>query len=231
MKGTLTLIPTPIDDENPLEQKAFETLKLAVEKGDIIAVEEAKTCRRRWIHWGLPREAIQDFVLYNEHTRSNQASELLKELGRGKNVYLLSDCGLPAFCDPGRKLVSLCHEHSIKVTATPFPNSISLAMALSGFDHDRFIFEGFIPARGSERSKALKRILTQKEVSIIMDTPYRLQSLLKEMKEINGAREVFIGMNLNTCEERLVRGRLKEIKTPEGKHEFVLVVGGQNERK
>ena len=231
MKGCLTLVPTPIDDENPLEQTAFKLLKETVEKGDIIAVEEAKTCRRRWLNWGLPREAIQDFVLYNEHTRSDQAANLIKELSGGKNVFLLSDCGLPAFCDPGRILVSLCHESSIKVTATPFPNSISLAMALSGFNHDRFIFEGFIPARGSDRAKVLKRILSQKEVSIIMDTPYRLQTLLKEMKAINSAREVFLGIDLNSSTEELVRARLGEAKIPDGKREFVLVVGGQNERK
>ncbi|MCO4753175.1 MAG: hypothetical protein KC478_01770 [Bacteriovoracaceae bacterium] len=228
MKGVLTLIPTPIDDENPLEQTAFNLLKNAVDSGDIIAVEEAKTCRRRWLHWGLPREAIENFVLYNEHTRDDQAQELMQELSSGKNVYLMSDCGLPAFCDPGRRLVNLCHERAIKVTAAPFANSIALAMALSGFDHDRFIFEGFIPARGSERTKALKRILSQKEVSIVMDTPYRLKTLLSEMKELNGKREVFIGMELNTSEEELVRGRLATLVAPEGKKEFVMVIGGQS---
>ena len=104
-------------------------------------------------------------------------------------------------------------------------------MALSGFNHDRFIFEGFIPARGSDRAKVLKRILSQKEVSIIMDTPYRLQTLLKEMKAINSAREVFLGIDLNSSTEELVRARLGELKIPDGKREFVLVVGGQNERK
>jgi 16S rRNA (cytidine1402-2'-O)-methyltransferase len=161
MKGVLTLIPTPIDDESPLEALAFEALGQAFEKGSVIAVEEAKTCRRRWIRWGLAKEAIVGFVLYNEHTSLEEAPKLLEELRNGRNVFLMSDCGLPAFCDPGRLLVELCHQNKIKVTATPFSNSVALALALSGFPHERFIFEGFIPARGVDRTKALKRILKQ----------------------------------------------------------------------
>jgi 16S rRNA (cytidine1402-2'-O)-methyltransferase len=93
-----------------------------------------------------------------------------------------------------------------------FPNSISLAIALSGFSHDRFIFEGFIPARGSERKSALKSILSRKEMSVIMDTPYRLNSLVDEMKKISGERQVFIGLNLNHEDETLIRDNLKDIK-------------------
>lgn len=225
MKGKLTLIPTPIDNESPLETQAFTALKNAFDQGHIIAVEEAKTCRRRWIHWGLPREAISEFVLYNEHTSTALAPELIAKMQQGKSVFLMSDCGLPAFCDPGRLLVELCHQNSLKVSSTPFYNSISLAVALSGFNHDRFIFEGFIPQRGADRTKVLKRILSQKEVSILMDTPYRLARLIDELKSINGEREAFLAMDLNKKEEMLVRGKIKNFKAPEEKKEFILVIG------
>ncbi|MEX0799544.1 MAG: SAM-dependent methyltransferase [Bacteriovoracaceae bacterium] len=232
MKGLLTLVPTPIDDDSPLEQSAFTKLNEAVSENQIIVVEEAKTCRRRWLKWGLPREAIEKFVLYNEHTSAEEAPRLLKEMNKGNSVYLLSDCGLPAFCDPGRLLVELCHQSAIQVTATPFPNSISLAVALSGFPHDRFIFEGFIPARGAQRSKELKRIMSQKEVSVLMDTPYRLESLLKEMKkemkEIKGQREVFLAMELNKKGEKLLRAPLENIQPPKEKAEFILILGAKS---
>lgn len=225
MKGKLTLVPTPIDMENQLEPVAFEALKNAVKRGDIIAVEDAKPCRRRWVHWGLPREAIESFVLYNEHTREEEASSLIKELQSGKNVFLMSDCGLPAFCDPGRILVEMCHQSGIEVTSTPFANSISLAIALSGFDHDRFIFEGFVPRKDPERSKALKRILSQNETSVVMDTPYRLGKLLDELKEINGNREALLAMDLNKQEEKIVRDKISKLKAPDEKKEFILVIG------
>ena len=139
----------------------------------------------------------------------------------------MSDCGLPAFCDPGQKLVNLCHESKIKVTSTPFPNSIALAVSLSGFSHDRFVFEGFIPAKSSERTKELKRILRSNDMSIIMDTPYRLKKLVDEMAEINPQRQAFLGLELNKEGETLLRSSLKSIsqKIKNDKKEFILIVG------
>ncbi|MFT6633474.1 MAG: 16S rRNA (cytidine1402-2'-O)-methyltransferase [Bacteriovoracaceae bacterium] len=75
MKGTLTLIPTPIDDNSPLCIRARMILELAVKKKQVILVEEIKAGRRRWLHFGLPREAIEDFILYNEHTRDELNTE------------------------------------------------------------------------------------------------------------------------------------------------------------
>ena len=160
MKGSLILIPTPIDDRSELEPTAKAMLKEALEKKDIICVEELKEGRRRWIRFGLDKAAIEDFVLYNEHTRDGIREDLIRSLKEGRNVYLMSDCGLPAFCDPGADLVSRCHDLEIKVTSAPFANSIALAVALSGFDHSRFIFEGFISAKKDIRMKEICLLYT-----------------------------------------------------------------------
>ena len=122
----LTIIPTPIDDESPLCVVATAKLNEAVKNNDLIIVEEHKVARRRWLKYGLPRQAIDHFLVYNEHTYNDVSSEVLAELKKGKSAFLMSDCGLPAFCDPGRQLIELCHQHNIKVTSTPFANSISL---------------------------------------------------------------------------------------------------------
>lgn len=227
MKGTLTLIPTPIDDDSPLCIRARMILELAVKKKQIILVEEIKAGRRRWLHFGLPREAIEDFILYNEHTRDELNAELIKKLNRGQNVYLMSDCGLPAFCDPGQELVNLCHQNKVKVTSTPFSNSVSLAIALSGLPHNRFIFEGFIPVNKELRTKAIKRIINQPEMSIVMDTPYRLARILDELDLHNCSREIFLGLDLNQKTEELYRGDIKSIKNQvtELKREFILIIG------
>lgn len=227
MKGILTLVPTPIDDESPLCSVAKEKLEFAVKNGDLILVEEMKAGRRRWIHFGLPREAIEAFELYNEHTRKEISPEIIKILKGGKNVFMMSDCGLPAFCDPGRELIELCHKSKIKVTSTPFANSISLAMALSGFPHDRFIFEGFIPVKRELRIKELKRILKQKEVSILMDTPYRLERILEEISSITCNRHIFLGLDLNQKSESLYRGNVDDVKAKikDFKREFILIIG------
>lgn len=228
MKGSLILVPTPIDDKNPLNPIAKDMLNQAHENGDIICVEELKEGRRRWLRFGLPREAIEKFHLYNEHTREeNKAQELISLIKKGKNVFLMSDCGLPAFCDPGQKLVDLCHDLNIKVTSTPFDNSIALAVALSGFPHDRFIFEGFIPVDATLRSKAIKRISHQSEVSVIMDTPYRMKKIIDELADSNPNRIGFIGLELNQDDELLLRGTLRQLsqKLKKEKKEFIIVLG------
>lgn len=227
MKGKLTLIPTPIDDVSLLEPVAKVTLLKAVSDGDIICVEELKEGRQRWLRYGLPREAIENFVLYNEHTRKDILSDLIKKLKSGKNIFMMSDCGLPAFCDPGRLLVDRCHKSGIKVTATPFANSIALAIALSGFNHDKFMFEGFVSNKSGDRTNELKRILKNPIVSILMDTPYRMKKLVDELANINPEREVFLGIELNQPHEKLKRGPLIEVSKglPKEKKEFIIVLG------
>jgi len=226
-KGKLILVPTPIDDESPLELVAKGLLEQAVINRDIICVEDEKPGRRRWLRFGLDREAIKDFVLYNEHTHKTEAINLLKAMKKGKTVYLMSDCGLPAFCDPGQNLVEMCHNSGITVTSTPFANSISLAVALSGFPHNRFVFEGFIPIKSELRMKEMKRIMNSKAMSILMDTPYRMTRILEEMAKFNSSREIFIGIELNGAEETLLRGTVESVleKVRDQKKEYVIVVG------
>lgn len=226
MKGKLILVPTPLDDESPLEPVAFAKLKKACEDHDIIAIEDLKPGRRRWISWGLPREKVDNFVLYNEHTAGTHNLELISNLKKGKNVFLLSDGGLPAFCDPGRELVDLCHKSKIVVTATPFCNSISLAVALSGLVPDKFFFEGFLPLERSEREKELKRIASMREAVVLMDTPYRLKRLLEEIGEKIPGREVFLGLDLNFSTEKCLRGDAKKLlsELEDLKREFILIL-------
>jgi len=223
----LILVPTPIDDESPLEPIALEELNKAVtDSNSIIAVEDAKPGRRRWLNWGLPREAIENFVLYNEHTRNEQRELLLAELKNGKSVYLMSDGGLPAFCDPGQELVDACHERGITVTATPFCNSIALAVALSGFCHNRFLFSGFLPAKKEHREQEWQKILKNNLTQVLMDTPYRLSKTMEELSALSPQKKVFLGLNLNQANEALFRGKAKDLykKVKDQKAEFILVI-------
>jgi 16S rRNA (cytidine1402-2'-O)-methyltransferase len=223
MKGVLTLIPTPIDDVSPLHPISKSLLEQAYKKGDIICVEEEKEGRRRWLRFGLPKEAIEQFHLYNEHTRKHKLEELMAFLKTGRNVFLMSDCGLPAFCDPGQCLVDRCHQSRIKVTSAPFENSVILAMALSGFPHHRFIFEGFIAVDEKERIQSLKTILKRNDVSILMDTPYRLKKLLEQMVAINPEREICLALELNKESEKIMRGKVSEINEQIGKDKLEFI--------
>ncbi|MCM2349846.1 MAG: SAM-dependent methyltransferase [Bacteriovoracaceae bacterium] len=224
----LILIPTPIADELPLEPIAHGMLlEDALKENVVLLVEEHKVGRQRWIKWGLPREAIEKFQLYNEHTQDKFAPDVIKLLKAGHKVYLLSDCGLPAFCDPGQTLVDLCHKQGIKVTSAPFPNSIALAVALSGFPHSRFSFCGFVPVKDPDRDQWIKAELKRPETLVWMETPYRLKKLMNDILKTGTKREVFLGMDLGGSEEKLLRGPAaylsKQLAESE-KREFVLVI-------
>jgi 16S rRNA (cytidine1402-2'-O)-methyltransferase len=227
----LILVPTPIYDELPLETVALNLLKEDALKEDVILlVEEHKVARQRWLKWGLPREAIDKFQLYNEHTSEKMKDEVMKLLKAGKKVYLMSDCGLPAFCDPGQNLVDLCHKQRIKITSTPFPNSIALSMALSGFSHSRFTFSGFVPVKEPERENWIKAELKRPETLVWMETPYRLKKFLDDIAKTGTKREIFLGMDLGSPTEKLLRGPIGHLQkqlSGEEKREFVMVVAPQ----
>lgn len=230
-KGTLTLIPTPIDEIHPLETTAWELLNnISGDSNSIVCIEDLKPGRRRWLRWNLPRNQVEDFVLYNEHNHKEQCIHLINELKSGKNVYLMSDGGLPAFCDPGQDLVRVCHKNKIKVTSTPFSNSISLALALSGMYHHQFFFRGFLSNKNEIRSLELKEIKLMPYTQILMDTPYRLKKILSELIDLELNREIFLACDLNSEEEELYFGDPKKILNDikDFKREFILIINAKN---
>ncbi|MEH0861636.1 SAM-dependent methyltransferase [Halobacteriovorax sp. DPLXC-1] len=226
--GTLYLIATPIDEINPLESEAKALMLKACDDADnsLFLIEDLKPCRRRWIRFGLDRSFIDDFILFNEHTQRDIEQDIISQIQNGKNAYLMSDGGLPAFCDPGQKLVKKCHELGMRVTCTPHSNSISLAVALSGIDCSNFTFAGFPPRKPDERKNYLTNLKKVKMPKVLMDTPYRLTRLIEESLEIFGDTTAFIGMELNGEEEELLYGKLsKLLKKVNGlKKEFILII-------
>jgi 16S rRNA (cytidine1402-2'-O)-methyltransferase len=231
VKSRLILIPTPLDESLPLEVTALELLKNRCLEDDVlILVEEHKVGRQRWIKWGLPREAIDRFVLFNEHTQDEIRTEIIQKLKSGKTAFLMSDGGLPAFCDPGQKLVRECHLSGIPVTSTAFPNSVLLAVALSGMDHSRFTFAGFLPTDPSERKKEIDLLASRGETVVLMDTPYRLNALVNDLgtSRLKG-RKFFVASNLNSENESIFYGGFHEFQkftSQLHKPEFVLVISG-----
>jgi 16S rRNA (cytidine1402-2'-O)-methyltransferase len=231
MSGKLILIPTPIDEASSLSKEAFELLN-QLKVTDMILIEEAKATRKRWLNWGLPRETINRFVEFNEHNQDNFDSILI-HLKQGNDVYLMSDGGLPAFCDPGQELVNRCHQNKIKVTSTPFCNSIALTVALSGFPHHEFIFLGFLPRDEEGITKKLENALKDPRAFIFMDTPYRLEKTVQHFNKIakamNSKRMMFLALDLNTPNEELLRGDSSDIlkKVVGQKREFVVMIGAK----
>lgn len=235
--GRLTLVPTPIEELGDISPTLKEKLLKAHESGAILAIEDLKPARQRWRAWDLPREAIENFFPYNEHTRKNEnqinaGTELIKNLSSGKDVFLISDGGMPAFCDPGRSLVAECHRKGITVTSTNCDNSLIPAIAMSGFTEGGFEFLGFPPREKEERKNWFEALKSSSKTQAFMDTPYRLDRVVSELGEGYGDQAkkqyVYLVSDINRESEKSFWGPLSDLKRfqPLEKAEFVLVLAG-----
>ncbi len=225
--GKLILVPTPIQEGLPLEPTALEMIKSNLQNDKVIfCVEDIKPARKRWLQWGLPREKIDELVCFNEHTQEDLSKELIQKLKCGYIIFIMSDGGLPAFCDPGQKFLKLCHHNKIKVTSTPFPNSIALALALSGIEHNRFYFAGFPPRQKEARESFLKELTERNETIVLMDAPYRMSKLCQELSKMNPSQYAFLAIELNGDDEKLIYGKIGDLatQTSQQKAEFILIL-------
>lgn len=234
-KGKLFLVPTSIAEKGDLSNFKRQRLIQAFEDQDLICVEDMKPARRRWLAWELPREAIEKFVSFNEHTQEKLAKDMVEELKRGRNIFLMSDGGMPAFCDPGRPLIERCHDQGLEVQCLDTDNSLIAALSLSGFSFDEFVFLGFPPQKSQQRKEFFEVLdsrlasRAEKKVFAFMDTPYRLNKVLLEMKEgITCRPQMSISLNICRDDQATFRGdidqmlkNLKDIKA-----EFVVVIRG-----
>lgn len=228
--GTLTLIPTSVTEEGSLTAELKSLLTEAWQNGAGICVEDEKPGRRRWLSWGLPREAIEDFITYNEHTRDSLDGDIASQLQRGRNFFLLSDGGTPGFCDPGRSLIYLCHQRKVPVRMINCANSLLPAVSLSGFTEGAFEFLGFPPKEKEDRSVFFSEMFKKNTCQVFMDTPYRLKRVLQEMAEAcpknQMSREHFLLMDIERPSEEYLWGPLDKLLGQKdlGKREFVWVL-------
>lgn len=152
-------------------------------------VEEVRTARRYLSKAGLKGQ-IGDLQFYelNEHTEPATIEGYLKLFDEGNDVALISEAGLPAVADPGAQLVALAHRHGIEVVPAVGPSSLMLALMASGLNGQSFAFCGYIPAKTDERRsrlKTLEKVSSQlKQTQIIIETPYRNDSLFQDMLSV-----------------------------------------------
>lgn len=184
-KGKLYLIPStlgPTSSEQVIPAPCLELLQHI----DCYVVEELRTVRRFLSQSGL-KGRIDSLELHelNEHSKAADVEKLLGLFENGRNVGLISEAGLPAVADPGANLVALCHSHGIEVCPQVGPSSLMLALMASGLNGQSFAFRGYLPAKTDERRKAIKEAekmsLSLSQTQIFIETPYRNDSLLKDL--------------------------------------------------
>lgn len=184
-KGKLYLIPSPLGENDPSEVIPLPVLK-SLEGFRTFVVEEVRSARRYLSKAGLKGKIDGlEFYELNEHTEAATVESYLKLFNDGNDVALISEAGLPAVADPGAQLVALAHRHGIEVIPAVGPSSLMMSLMASGLNGQSFAFCGYIPAKTDERKsklKLLEKVSGQlKQTQIIIETPYRNDSLFKDM--------------------------------------------------
>ena len=142
MPGTLYIVATPIGNLDDMPPRVAATLGAA----DFIAAEDTRVTLRLLNHLGLKKPLVS----YYEHALSH-GEAILQRIEAGEDCALCSDAGMPCISDPGEQLVRAAHERGIRVVPVPGASACVTALAVSGQDTARFVFEGFLPVPKKER--------------------------------------------------------------------------------
>lgn len=225
MNGKLYLAATPIGNYDDITLRALNILKAT----DLIICEEFREARRLLAHFGITKE----LYALNEHNEKEAAFDVLSKLKGGTTAALISDCGTPLFSDPGRILVSLCISNNIEVIPLPGANSLMPALTASGLEIERFYYYGWLSPKKDLRRKELLKLKNIMEVIVLLDTPYRLQTLLTEIAKIFGdGQYIVLAFELTMKNEEFIRGKIGDILThvreKSLKGEYVLIIDNKS---
>jgi 16S rRNA (cytidine1402-2'-O)-methyltransferase len=223
----LILAATPIGQVADASGRLAEALASA----DVVAAEDTRRLKRLASELGATIGGR--IVSYFEGNEERRTPELAAMLVDGLTVVLVTDAGMPSVSDPGYRLVVAAIEADIAVTAIPGPSAVLTALAVSGLPVDRFCFEGFLPRKAGERTRALTELVTERRTMVFFESPHRTEVSLRAMAEVFGAdRAAAVCRELTKTYEEVARGGLAElVEWAAGQEqgvrgEVTIVVGG-----
>ena len=224
MSGRLVLVGTPIGNLGDLSPRALEALGQAA----VVACEDTRRTGRLLSHFGI---SSPTYMVVNEHTEGDAAERVLGHVQRGDVVVLVSDAGMPGVSDPGEYLVAQAIAAGVTVEVVPGPSALLHALVVSGLTTSRFVFEGFLPRKGSGRALRLRELSEEHRTAIVFEAPHRLEKTLNDLADAcGGERRIVLARELTKLHEEIWRGtvsgaidRCAEVD-PRG--EYVLVLDG-----
>ena len=224
-EGTLFVVATPIGNLGDLSPRARDVLGAA----ELIAAEDTRVTGRLLSHFGIKCPQIS----LHEHNEERQVGVVIDTLANGGNVALVSDAGTPLVSDPGYRLIAAAHAAGIPVSPVPGASAALAALCAAGLPTDRFVFEGFLPAKQARRLRRLDKLVSATETIVFYESVHRIVAMVDDLVDrIGPDRPAFIGRELTKLHEQCVRADLGTIaamladgRIP-AKGEFVVVVAG-----
>jgi 16S rRNA (cytidine1402-2'-O)-methyltransferase len=218
------LVATPIGNLGDLSPRAAAELRDA----DAICCEDSRRTGKLLELAGVARKA--PLLVVNDHTEASRIGDVLARLARGERVVVVSDAGTPGISDPGERLVRATAAAGHRVEVVPGPSAAIAALVASGLPAGRFVFEGFLPRKGSGRTARLAALAREERTAILYEAPHRVARTLADLRDACGAeRQVVVARELTKVHEEVWRGRLTgacEWAEGEPKGEIVIILDG-----
>ncbi len=218
----LTLVATPIGNLEDLSPRAQEALRDA----DQIYAEDTR-------HTGqmLARLQIKTRMRScHDHNEEQRAREIIERLQAGENIALVSDAGTPGVADPGYRVVRAALQAGLKVSMIPGPSSVIMALVLSGFPSDRFVFDGWLPRRSGRLIRQLESYKQEERSVVLLESSHRLLKSLPHFAKILEDRELAVCREMTKLHEEVRRGSAADLLAHYEEHppkgELVLVLAG-----
>ena len=221
MPGTLYVVATPIGNLDDTSPRALRVLRQA----SLVACEDTRRTALLLERFGLTVPTVSCHR-FNERERLH---ELLERMKAGDDVALVSDGGTPGVSDPGRLLVQAALDAGLPVSPVPGPSAVATLLSASGLPADRFVFEGFLPARPGERRRRLRALRAETRTLVLFEAPHRLLDTLHDLAAIFGERRIVLGRELTKVHETVLRGTARELAEKLGgavRGEITLAVAG-----
>ncbi len=225
MTGRLYVVGTPIGNLQDLSPRALSVLG----EVDLIAAEDTRHSGRLLQHFGI-RRPLRSLHAHNESGRS---AELLARLREGARIALISDAGMPLISDPGFELVNAARGAGIPIEVVPGPTALTAALAIAGLPADRFLFEGFLPAKSAARRRALAALRDQPRTVVLYESPHRIAACLADIAaELGADRGLCLARELTKRHETVLQGTAAELAAwaaepgADRKGEYVVLIRG-----
>ncbi len=225
LPGTLFVIATPIGNLDDISARARETLA----RVDLVAAEDTRRAGQLLTRLGCRNRLVS----LHEHNEADRVAEVLEVLMSGRNVALISDAGTPLISDPGYRLLSELRRHDLPVSPLPGCCAAVAALSVAGLPSDRFLFEGFLPAKAGARRKRLAELLHRPETLVLYESVHRIRDVLADLEQVFGPdRPMTLARELTKLHETIHRGGVADVRErlaadPGGdKGEFTLVIAG-----
>ena len=224
-RGTLHIVATPIGNLGDLSPRALDTLKAVA----AICAEDTRHTRQLLAHYGVERPLLA----LHEHNEDEMAAKLVARLLAGDALALVSDAGTPLVSDPGYRLVRAARAAGIRVSPLPGPCAFVAALSVAGLPSDRFVFEGFLPAKAGARRERLARLASEPRTLVFYESAHRIEEALDDCVAAFGeSRPAVLARELTKLFETVLDGSLADLRAQVGadpnqrKGEFVLLLQG-----